>query len=69
LEDWKLTNREKVFCVFIYVYPQLPTSELAKYLYISKEAAQVCRARIVKKIGITSLELLDFLKRLSITSN
>jgi hypothetical protein len=69
LEDWKLTNREKVFCVFIYVYPQLPTSELAKYLYISKEAAQVCRARIVKKIGITSLELLDFLKRLSITNN
>ena len=65
LDKLDLTNREKVFSVLCFIYPQLSTNELAKYLFISKDAAHVRRARIAKKLGISSSELLDVLKRLA----
>ena len=37
LEKLDLTNREKVFCVISFIYPQMPTEDMANYLCITKE--------------------------------
>lgn len=65
LEDLNLTNREKVFCVVSFVYPQMATEDIANYLCITKEALPVRKNRIAKKLGITSVELGDFLQKLA----
>ena len=65
LEDLDLTNREKVFCAISFIYPQMPTEDLANYLCITKEALQVRKNRIAKKLGITSTEMGIFLQRLA----
>ena len=64
LEDLNLTNREKVFCVVSFVYPQMATEDLANYLCITKDALPVRKNRIAKKLGITSIELAVFLQKL-----
>ena len=65
LEDWKLTNREKVFCVFIFIYRHLPISEVADYMNITDRAVRVLKTRVAQKLGITSIELIDYLQKLT----
>lgn len=65
LEKLDLTNREKVFCVISFIYPQMATEDLANYLCITKEALHVRKNRIAKKLGITSVELGVFLQKLA----
>ena len=65
LEELNLTNREKVFCVVSFIYPQMATEDLANYLCITKEALPVRKNRIAKKLGITSVELGVFLQKLA----
>ena len=65
LEKLDLTNREKVFCVISFIYPQMATEDLANYLCITKEALHVRKNRIAKKLGITSVELGIFLQKLA----
>lgn len=65
LEELNLTNREKVFCVVSFIYPQMATEDLANYLCITKEALHVRKNRIAKKLGITSVELGVFLQKLA----
>ena len=65
LEKLDLTNREKVFCVISFIYPQMATDDLANYLCITKEALPVRKNRIAKKLGITSVELGVFLQKLA----
>ena len=64
-EKLDLTNREKVFCVISFIYPQMATEDLANYLCITKEALPVRKNRIAKKLGITSVELGVFLQKLA----
>ena len=75
LHDWlkaldklDLTNREKVFCVFIFIYPHLPISKIAYYMNNTENAVRVLKTRIAKKMGITSAELLNFLKKMFYTN-
>ncbi len=65
LEDLDLTNREMVFCVISFIYPQMATEDLANYLCVTKEALPVRKNRIAKKLGITSIELGVFLQNLA----
>jgi hypothetical protein len=65
LEELNLTNREKVFCVISFIYPQMATEDLANYLCITKDALPVRKNRIAKKLGITSVELGIFLQKLA----
>ena len=65
LEDLDLTNREKVFCVISFIYPQMATEDLANFLCITKEALSVRKNRIAKKLGITSTEMEVFLQKLA----
>ena len=65
LESLGLTDREKVFCVLSFVYPQMAAEDLASVLCITKEALIVRKNRIAKKLGITSVELGVFLQTLA----
>ena len=65
LECTNLTNREKVFCVFIFVYRHLPISEVADYMNITNRAVRVLKTRVAQKLGITSVELIDYLQKLT----
>lgn len=71
LHDWldaldklNLTNREKVFCVYIFIYQHLPMSKIAYSMNNTENAIRVQKTRIAQKLGITSAELLDFLKKM-----
>jgi hypothetical protein len=64
LESLGLTDREKVFCVLSFVYPQMAAEDLANVLCITKEALIVRKNRIAKKLGFTSMELGSFLQNL-----
>ena len=64
LDKLNLTNREKVFCVLSFIYPQMATEDLANYLCITKEALMVRKNRIAKKLEISSAKLGDFLQNL-----
>ena len=65
LEELNLTNREKVLCTFIFLYPYLSVDELAKFMCMTKGGVQVIRTHVVKKVGITSTQLVDYLQKLS----
>ena len=64
LEQLGLTNREKVFCVYIFIYPHLPLSRVADYMNITEKAVRVLKTRIVQKLGIASGQLHDYLRRM-----
>ena len=68
LDKLDLTNREKVFCVFIFIYPHLPISKIAYYMNNTENAVRVLKTRIAQKMGITSAELLNFLKKMFYTN-
>ena len=65
LEELNLTNREKVLCAFIFLYPYLSVEELAKFMCMTKGGVQVIRTHVVKKVGVKSTQLVDFLQKLS----
>ncbi len=65
LEELNLTNREKVLCTFIFLYPYLSVEDLAKFMCITKGGVQVIKTHIVKKVGIESNNLVDYLQELS----
>ena len=64
LEKLDLTNRENVFCTLSFIYPHLPIDDLANYMCITKDAFVVRKARIVKKLEITSTQFVGFLQSL-----
>ena len=64
LEKLDLTNRENVFCTLSFIYPNLPIDDLANYMCITKDAFMVRKARIVKKLEITSTQFVGFLQSL-----
>jgi hypothetical protein len=64
LEQLGLTNREKVFCVLVFVYSTLPMSKIADYMNITEKAVRVLKTRIVQKLGIASGQLHDYLRRM-----
>ena len=66
LDQLKLADREKIYCVLIILYPHLPSAKLADYMNYDKNGIRVFKTRIAQKLGITSSELLDFLQKLSI---
>ena len=65
LEELNLTNREKVLCTFIFLYPYLSVEDLAKFMCMTKGGVQVIKTHIVKKVGITSTQLVDYLQEMS----
>lgn len=65
LEELNLTNRENVLCTFIFLYPYLSVENLAKFMCITKGGVQVIKTHIVKKIGVESNNLVDYLQKLS----
>ena len=71
LHDWMhqldklpLSEREKVFCTISLVYPHMTDIEIATYICYDKSGIRVFKQRISKKIGTTSANLLDFLRKL-----
>ena len=64
LDELELTNREKVFCAYIFIYPHLPVSKVADYMNITEKAVRVLKTRIVQKLGIASGQLHDYLRRM-----
>ena len=64
LDKLDLTNREKVFCVLSFIYPQMAMDDLASYLCITKETLIVRKNRIAKKLGVSSAKLGDFLHKI-----
>ena len=64
LEQLGLTNREKVLCVFVFVYSTLPLSKVANYMNITENAARVLKTRVAQKLGVTSGMLYDYLRRM-----
>ena len=65
LEKLNLTQRENVFCVLSFIYPQMAMEDLASSMCITKSALMVRKTRMTKKLGITSAQLGDFLYNLS----
>ena len=65
LEKLNLTQRENVFCVLSFIYPQMAIEDLASCMCITKSALMVQKNRISQSIGITSSQLADFLYNLS----
>ena len=65
LEELNLTNREKVLCTFIFLYPYHSVEELAKFMCVTKGGVQVIKTHIVKKIGVDSNNLVDYLRNMS----
>ena len=65
LEKLNLTQRENVFCVLSFIYPQMSIEDLASSMCITKSALMVRKTRMTQKLGITSSKLGDFLYNLS----
>lgn len=73
LHDWliaveklTLTNREKVLCIFIFIYRHLSVAKIADYMNNTERAVRVLKTRVAQKLGITSAELIDYLLNLHV---
>ena len=64
LEQLGLTNREKVFCVFIFVYRHFTITKIADYMNNTDRAVRVLKTRLSQKLGISSAQLIDYLQDL-----
>ena len=64
LEQLGLTNREKVFCVFIFVYRHFTIAKIADYMNNTDRAVRVLKTRLSQKLGISSAQLIDYLQDL-----
>ena len=65
LEKLNLTQRENVFCVLSFIYPQMAMEDLASSMCITKSAFMVRKTRIAQNLSIPSAQLGDFLYNLS----
>ena len=72
LRDWTakldmlpLSDQEKIFCTISLIYPNLTDIEIADYMCYARGSIRVFKNRILKKIGISSLEFSNFLYNLS----
>ena len=73
LHDWliaveklTLTNREKVLCIFIFIYRHLSVAKIADHMNNTERAVRVLKTRVAQKLGITSAELIDYLLNLHV---
>ena len=66
LEQLGLTNREKVFCVLVFVYRHFTTIKIADHMNNTERAVRVLKTRVAQKLGITSAELIDYLLNLHV---
>ena len=66
LENLKLTNREKVFCIFIFIYRHLSIAKIADYMNNTDRAVRVLKTRLSQKLGISSAQLIDYLQDLQL---
>ncbi len=61
LDNSELSNREKVFCIFMIVYSHCSLIELANYINYSEKGIRNYKQRIAHKLKIPSAELYDYL--------
>ena len=66
LECTELTNREKVFCVFVFVYRHFNIATIAEYMNNTERAVRVQKTRVAQKLGVTSAQLIDYLHNLHV---
>ena len=72
LHDWidaldtlPLSEREKIFCTLSLAYSHLTDVDIAEHMCYSKYGIRMMKNRMLKKIGISATEFLDFLHNLS----
>lgn len=61
LDEFGLSNRESVFCMYVLVYPYASLEELADWMHYSPTGISTFKRRIAQKLGISTRELYDFL--------
>ena len=73
LHDWLyaldallLSEQEKIFCAISLIYPHMTDVEIADFMCYSKDGIRVFKNRILKKLGLSSIDFPDFLRNLSI---
>jgi hypothetical protein len=67
LDSLSLSDQEKIFCAISLIYPHMTDVEIADFICYSKGGIRVFKNRIVKKLGVASLDFADFLRNLSIS--
>ena len=65
LDALPLSEQEKIFCTISLIYPNLTDTEIADYMCYAKGSIRVLKNRILKKLGISSLEFSHFLHNIS----
>ena len=65
LDALPLSEQEKIFCTISLIYPNLTDTEIADYMCYAKGSIRVLKNRILKKLGISSLEFSNFLHNIS----
>ena len=67
LDTLSLSEQEKIFCAISLVYPHMTDVEIADFICYSKAGIRVFKNRILKKMGVASVNFIDFLRNLSIS--
>jgi DNA-binding CsgD family transcriptional regulator len=74
MHDWvqamdtlSLSEQEKIFCAISLIYPHMTDVEIADFICYSKDGIRVFKNRILKKLGVTSSNFVDFLRKLSVS--
>ena len=65
LDALPLSEQEKIFCTISLIYPNLTDTEIADYMCYAKGSIRILKNRILKKLGISSLEFSNFLHNIS----
>ena len=67
LDTLSLSEQEKIFCAISLVYSHMTDVEIADFICYSKAGIRVFKNRILKKMGVASVNFIDFLRNLSIS--
>ena len=67
LDSLSLSDQEKIFCAISLIYPHMTDVEIADFICYSKAGIRVFKNRILKKMGVASVNFIDFLRNLSIS--
>ena len=67
LDSLSLSDQEKIFCAISLIYPHMTDVEIANFICYSKPGIRVFKNRILKKMGVASVNFIDFLRNLSIS--
>ena len=67
LDTLSLSEQEKIFCAISLVYPHMTDVEIADFICYSKAGIRVFKNRILKKMGVASVNFIDFLRNISIS--